>query len=64
MAIAALLRVPLIVAVHPVKKPFVYKGVDNLNTGGHELLRLYMAPDFDLGEGGWLFFSGPGEGHP
>jgi hypothetical protein len=40
LACAAKLAVSLTVAVHPFKKPFVYKGFDNLNTDGHGLTRI------------------------
>jgi hypothetical protein len=31
----AMLTVPLTVAVHRIKKPFIYAGFDTLNTDGH-----------------------------
>ena len=34
-AIAALLKVPLTVAFHLFKKPFIYAGFNNLTTDGH-----------------------------
>src|ERR1017187_4401605 len=39
-ASAAKLTVPLTVAVHARKKPFVYTGFDNLNTDGHGWTRI------------------------
>jgi hypothetical protein len=36
----AMLTVPLTVAVHRIKKPFVYAGFDNLNTDGHGLTQM------------------------
>jgi hypothetical protein len=36
LAIAPLLTNPLTVAVHPVKKPCIYNGFNNLNTDGHK----------------------------
>jgi hypothetical protein len=40
---AALLTVPLTVAVHRIKKPCIYNGFDNLNTDGHGWTRIYFA---------------------
>jgi hypothetical protein len=40
---AAILTVPLTVAVHRIKKPFIYKGFDNLNTDGHGWTRIGTA---------------------
>jgi hypothetical protein len=37
---AARLTVPLTVAVHRLKKPFIYAGFDNLNTDGHGWTRI------------------------
>jgi hypothetical protein len=33
---AALLTLPLTVAVHPSNKPFIYEGFNNLNTDAHK----------------------------
>jgi hypothetical protein len=35
LRLAALLTLPLTVAVHPFKKPCIYNGFNNLNTDGH-----------------------------
>ena len=38
---AALLTVPLTVAVHWLKKPFIHAGFDNLNTDGHGCTQIF-----------------------
>jgi Lamin Tail Domain/Bacterial TSP3 repeat/Immunoglobulin I-set domain len=66
---ASLLTVPLTVAVHRIKKPFVYAGFDNLNTDGHGfslVLRNEQTGDHQGGE--WRASSqvggSPGEPDP
>jgi len=40
---AAMLTVALTVAVHRLKKPFIYPGFNNLNTDGQRLARIIKA---------------------
>jgi hypothetical protein len=39
----AILTFPLTVAVHRIKKPFIYAGFDNLTTDGHGWTRIFNA---------------------
>ena len=42
---AAILTVPLTVAVHALKKPCIYAGFNNLNTDGHGWTRMKKNSD-------------------